>query len=276
MMKTEVSMLRKENTKQQNVISNLTKKTVSLTKDAPVKLEIPVGKSTMERDPTEEKKILDILKNMDDDNAKAKELAAVEAAKTVKKAKKARAPKRAKKAVVAEAATPIQASVVKKVAKTKAPKKAKKARAPKKTVVEAVEESVVAEIAENEPFFANEDAETADEALKIIEAAEDSFREALAETTKEAAVIEELKSYVAKPEEVDAPAKTEATKTKAPRKKKGAATAPASDNANPWGVLKESTLKRKTIAQLTAYLNERKVDVEGFSKAELVGTIQKL
>ena len=65
-------------------------------------------------------------------------------------------------------------------------------------------------------------------------------------------------------------------KKKTTPKKRGAAKKPESDDPNPWGSLKESTLKRKTIAQLTAYLNERKVDVEGLSKAELVGTIQKL
>lgn len=274
-MNTEVYRLRKENTEQQNVISNLTRKTATLKELAPVKLEIPVGKSTMDRDPAEEKKILDILKDMDDENAKAQELAAVEAAKTVKKAKKTRTAKKAKK-VVAAADTDTDATTVKapvkKAAKTKAPKKAKKARAPRKAAKKPVEETVVAE---KDPFFGKENVEPADEALKVIEAAEESFNEALAETTKEAAFIEELKSFVAKPEKGEVSAK-KATKTKAPRKKKGAATAPTSDNANPWGALKESTLKRKTIAQLTAYLNERKVDVEGFSKAELVGTIQKL
>lgn len=45
---------------------------------------------------------------------------------------------------------------------------------------------------------------------------------------------------------------------------------------NPWGILKESTLKRKTIAQLKAYLQEREVDVSGFSKSDLVGAVQSL
>lgn len=419
----EVKRLRIETVEQKNVITNLVKKSTiqQLENIVPVKLEIPVGKSTMQRDPAEEKKFLDILKNMDQVNATAKAAAkqaeeaatvaaeeaaavavAAEEAAAKKTVKKARAPRKAAKkvadVVVAEAAvsdvvvavdaaevtTTTVKAPAKKVATAKAPKRARKARAPKKATQKEVEPEVVvaADVAntEKEPlaFFAEAEevtVEKAADALKVIEAAEVSFKEALAKSAKEATVIEELKSIVAKKADAElkvieaakealaesteeaavieelmsildktdageeekvtvekadeklkvieaaelsfnealaestkeaavmdeelesmlakadargdastseAPAKKTATKAKAPRRKMGAAKAPATvtangaANENPWGSLKESTLKRKTVAQLTEYLNERKVDVEGLSKIDMVGTIQKL
>ena len=301
----EVKRLRIETVEQKNAISNLVNKfTIQAQENiVPVKLEIPVGKSTMQRDPAEEKKFLDILKDMDKVNASAKAAATVavaaEEAAAKKPAKKARAPRKAAKkvadVVVAEAAvaepevttTTVEAPA-KKVTTAKAPKRARKSRAKKATQKEVEPEVVVAaDVAEPLTSFAEvEDVtvEKAAEALKVIEAAEVSFNEALAESTKKAAVIdEELESILAKADARDAstseaPAKKAATKAKAPRRKMGAAKAPASGaaNENPWGSLKESTLKRKTVAQLTEYLNERKVDVEGLSKIDMVGTIQKL
>ena len=42
-------------------------------------------------------------------------------------------------------------------------------------------------------------------------------------------------------------------------------------SSNPWGTLKEATLKRKTVAQLKDYLQERNVEVvDGMKKADLV------
>jgi len=45
---------------------------------------------------------------------------------------------------------------------------------------------------------------------------------------------------------------------------------------NPWGLLKESTLKRKTKAQLSDYLTERKIDFTGMQKAEMVSIIKNI
>jgi len=296
-MKMEVTQLRIETVEQKNVISNLVKKSAieEEKKTVVVKSEIPVGKSTMKRDPAEEKKFLEILKGMDQVNATAKAVAlkAAEEAAAKKKAKKVRVPRKTAKKVadvavvdVAEVTTTTAKAPAKKVAKTKAPKKGRKARATKKDTKEEVEPEVVVAAVEKEPvpLFAEKEEDKASEALKVIEAAEVSFNEALAESTKEAAVIKELKSIVAKVDAgedtsaSEAPTKKTVTKAKAPRKKMGAAKAPATvtANENPWGALKESTLKRKTVAQLTEYLNERKVDVEGFSKIDMVGTIQKL
>jgi len=214
LMSKEMERLKQENESQKNTIASLTKSTTpsstSTPKSTPVKLEIPIGKSTMPRDPQEEEKILNILKDIDADNAKLQAVAS-------KQKKKARASKTKK-------ATP-KASVKKTSKKKKAAKKKKAVPVP-------------------EPFFA-------EEAAEIV-----------------AEVEKEVKAVVEKP--------VVKKKKKTTPKKRGAAKKPESDDPNPWGSLKESTLKRKTIAQLTAYLNERKVDVEGLSKAELVGTIQKL
>jgi len=46
---------------------------------------------------------------------------------------------------------------------------------------------------------------------------------------------------------------------------------------NPWGSLKKSTLNSKTKAQLTAYLEQRNIDVvASMKKADLISTIQEL
>jgi len=45
---------------------------------------------------------------------------------------------------------------------------------------------------------------------------------------------------------------------------------------NPWGSLKESTLKGRNKSQLTAYLEERNIDVTGMKKSDLVSTILNL
>lgn len=55
--------------------------------------------------------------------------------------------------------------------------------------------------------------------------------------------------------------KKKKTTKKAPKKAPAAA---ASDDKNPWGALKQSTLKRKTIAQLTEYLEDRVREIDFF------------
>eukprot|EP00555_Chaetoceros_dichaeta_P006841 CAMPEP_0198276130 /NCGR_PEP_ID=MMETSP1447-20131203/65144_1 /TAXON_ID=420782 /ORGANISM="Chaetoceros dichaeta, Strain CCMP1751" /LENGTH=637 /DNA_ID=CAMNT_0043971051 /DNA_START=47 /DNA_END=1960 /DNA_ORIENTATION=- len=50
----------------------------------------------------------------------------------------------------------------------------------------------------------------------------------------------------------------------------------AGSEGNPWGSLKESTLKGRTKIQLTAYLEERNIDVTGMKKADLVNKIINL
>lgn len=195
------------------------------------KVVIPKVQTTLERDPEEDEKILSVLKEIDEENAKR---------------------------------TKAQAKSPKKKAKTTR----KKAKASKKKVKASKKEAIVA-------------SDKADENLQAIEAAEDSFKEAITETAEEKkeTIIEEIKTIDAKATKE----KKKAPKVKKARtpKKKGAAkkvlaSTDGAENVNPWGVLKESTLKRKTIAQLSAYLLERDVDVSGLSKTDLVGTIQSL
>jgi hypothetical protein len=291
MMMKDLQLLKMENASQKEMITSIMGKKaavkVSKTKEEkPVKLEIPVGKSVMERDPDEDKKILSILKDMDVANAEKK-------AKEVKpKRKKA---VRKKKASVAKKTTTVAKTVAAPPKKKKAARKkkaaSKKTAAKKKTEVEA---------------FAIEESST-DKAIEDIEAAEESFNEAMAESMREADMIAEIKGLVAKPnedEDAPTPAASKPKKKRAsPTTKKAAA--PVEAESNPWGKLKESTLKRKTIAQLSEYLNERvsdhfeyctdrmqysvcdcsqhltifslqQITIEGLSKKELVGTIQSL
>jgi len=50
----------------------------------------------------------------------------------------------------------------------------------------------------------------------------------------------------------------------------------AGSEDNPWGLLKESTLKGRNKLQLTAYLEERNIDVTGMKKSDLVNKIMSL
>jgi len=50
----------------------------------------------------------------------------------------------------------------------------------------------------------------------------------------------------------------------------------AGSEDNPWGLLKESTLKGRNKSQLAAYLEERNIDVNGMKKADLVNKILNL
>ena len=63
------------------------------------------------------------------------------------------------------------------------------------------------------------------------------------------------------------------TKKKAVSKKKASGSAAASDD---WTSLAESTLKRKTVAQLTEYLTGKGVEVSGKKKAELLDLVKSL
>lgn len=76
-------------------------------------------------------------------------------------------------------------------------------------------------------------------------------------------------------------------KQKTPKKKAGAKKAAPKENVsagasgNPWNALSDSTLKRKTVAQLTSYLSERQITVtdetgKAFKKAVLVEAVRNL
>lgn len=319
-MRTELSKLKSENQSQMTMISNLVKEKNKIQlMEVPSKaseIEIPLGKSTMERDPEEDKRILKILKNIDEENAKVK--APQKKATAKKKTKKERAPKKsrstatsssAKKSVtpataiepkttVAPAPEPVvesatvtepELTVESEPEPATSPKKSKtkKKRSSKKAAPKEEPDDIFIAESEIEPIAVEKDeGEPMEEALKVIEAAEESLNEALEESSRESAVIEELKNIIAKSDEAphqevadkaNSTTKETSAKRKGSRKKKkGSETPPSDEMSNPWGSLKESTLKRKTVAELTQYLTERQVDVEGLSKTELVGTIQNL
>lgn len=277
MMQKDLAELKKENAAQKNLINSIVKVRAKTEVEKPVKLEIPVGKTTMQRDPKEEEKFLSILKNIDTENAKNKAAVVKEVNAAKKKAvKKKRATKKA--TTVAKAPAPSKAPAKKKatiVAKAPAPAKApakKKAVNKKRATKKAVPKKAAAPEVESEPFHMRES--SAEKAIKDIEAAEESFNEAMAESSKEADLIEEMKGLFAKPKESTSKPAAAPKKKKESTQKKAAAS--AEPNANPWGKLKVSTLKRKTVAQLSEYLNERQITIEGLSKTELVGTIQSL
>jgi translation initiation factor IF-2 len=282
-------------------------------------IEIPLGKSMMERDPEEDKRILKILKDIDEENAKLK---APQKKATKKESKKSRTPKKSqttatvpseKKSATPKANAPAAATasvpepepIMEPAAatepepvtepepepapapkKSSSPSKTKKNRSSKKAATKKEVNDTIN--AESEPIAVEKDELVPmEEAMKVIEAVEESFNEAMEESSRESAVIEELKNMIAKSDEgtdqrvdkadstaEDSPTKKKGLKTR--RTKKGSESPPSDEISNPWGSLKESTLKRKTVAELTEYLTEREIDVEGLTKTELVGTIQNL
>ena len=241
MMQKDLAELKRENAAQKNMINNIMVKKVEASNTVvaePVKIEIPVGKSTMDRDPKEDKKILSILKDIDSQNAKKR-------AALSKPAKKKRAT--AKKKNIAKKATTVAKAAVP-AKKAPAKKRATKKRATKTVAAEASAEFVEASAKEMAA-----DA-SAQKSIESIEAAEESFNEAITESSKEADLIQEIKGMVANPKDSTA---SEPPKKKNPTPPKKTSTTSDEIDGNPWGKLKESTLKRKTIAQLSEYLNER-------------------
>jgi hypothetical protein len=105
-MRTELSKLKSENQSQMTMISNLVKEKNKIQlMEVPSKaseIEIPLGKSTMERDPEEDKRILKILKNIDEENAKVK--APQKKATAKKKTKKESAPKKSRSTAASSSA----------------------------------------------------------------------------------------------------------------------------------------------------------------------------
>lgn len=261
MMQKDLAELKRENAAQKNMINNIMVKKVEASNTVvaePVKIEIPVGKSTMDRDPKEDKKILSILKDIDSQNAKKR-------AALSKPAKKKRAT--AKKKNIAKKATTVAKAAVP-AKKAPAKKRATKKRATKTVAAEASAEAVevtkasveVSEVAEASAEFVEASAKemaadaSAQKSIESIEAAEESFNEAITESSKEADLIQEIKGMVANPKDSTA---SEPPKKKNPTPPKKTSTTSDEIDGNPWGKLKESTLKRKTIAQLSEYLNER-------------------
>lgn len=306
-MKAELSKLQSENMSQMTLITNLVKQKnesqlvteVAVTNKEP---HIPVVKVTMERDPEEDKKILKILKDMDEENARQKEsqkttitpAAATTSTTTTpvkKERKKGRAPKKSEvtakvKKEESPSTEPVSESAPVSVPrKAAASNKAKGTKSNRKAAKKGKDEEVVSEkeaIAVGEEVM---DDEPVEDALKVIEAAEESFNEAMEESNRESAVIEELKNMIAKSDQgveegleggKSSETLSPTTAKSSNRKKKESKPSVKNEMTNPWGSLKESTLKRKTIAELTEYLNEREINAEGLSKTELVGTIQKL
>lgn len=212
-------MLEAKNLQQEIVIADLRKKTIEVTK-VETKHSFPVVKEIGKADPEDDAKILEILKGMDEANAKNA------------KSKKSEANTNKRKAVM-------------------------------KTVVKEVEpvmeKADFDEIETAEAFFVNAIAE-ADKAKKMSE------KEDVKEEIMNAISGVEASDDVVVKAETKAPAKK---KRKTVKKKKSVrkvqkvepvAVAPAEaqdDEGNPWGALKQSTLERKTIAQLTEYLQER-------------------
>mmetsp|Transcript_25816 Transcript_25816/g.29974 ORF Transcript_25816/g.29974 Transcript_25816/m.29974 type:complete len:607 (+) Transcript_25816:476-2296(+) len=238
-LRIRIEDLKHENAQKQILIDKLILRLHDETFDDAIEhtIEIPIVKETFVPDPEDDVKLLEIIKSIDDENAKQK-----------KKVKK-KAPKK----------EGVKASMVPNAKKTLTKKK----KAPKaaKTVV-AIKEPV--------------EVETEDD-FKEIRAAEDFFMDAISEVA--AANVDAIKEIDAKNEQ-EKKNNPKGKRTKRPRRKTRAkvekVVADDGSDTNPWGVLKPSTLQRKTIAQLSAYLKEREVDITGLSKKELVGTIQSL
>lgn len=316
LMKVKIQNLQTKNAEQNILIARLVPKSseTATVNGASVKvMDIPLVKEIMERDPEEDIRILQILKEIDDENSK------ITAAATKKKK--------------------VNAKKKKKVTKAKVTAKAKKAKSPAKKMKKKATKKKLKEKLEEESVFMEKDEETAptsndekvngvmegitdddvDEIVALISAtdaantienkvkaevldavkAEKSFRlkneifdslyDSLSAENFAPNSLKKLKTSVTKArkkknaENIFIQNTLKKMKTKAKKKKtktmKAKVETPPEipvEVLNPWGELKQSTLQRKTIAQLTAYLEEREVKVSGLSKKELVGAIQSL
>ncbi len=235
MLKSRVAQLTTENREQKVTIEKLLSQTVVPAAVSKTVSKAPVVKEKMDRDPDEDKKILDVLKGIDEENAATKAAdAAAEAKKALATAKKTR-----------KAATK----------KKKSPSKKKKVAAP--TTTPEADESLVQEIMK---IDADADAEAdaaADADSFFVKTVDDEIAK-IPTKPKKAPTKKKAPVMKAAEKKKKSPSKKKAAKKKTPSKKIVVATKKSdSENENPWGSLKESTLKRKTIAQLSAYLEER-------------------
>jgi len=224
MTKKELLRLTAENDQLRQTIEKLTMQ-LNPAAAAVVGVEAPIVKERMPRDPDEDAKVLEILKEIDQMNAKkpAKK-AAAEASKTKTPAK---APaKSKKKAEVVDVSIPYDAAA--KLAYEASDKKMTYAK-----------------------FKAKYEADAIDLVKSKRAPKSDSAEATVAEETIEKTVKKTTAAKKATPVKKVAPKKKEA----APAKKNTKKT--SENDANPWGALSESTLKRKTIAQLTEYLETR-------------------
>ncbi len=281
-MKEKIERLTAENNEQRVIIANLNEKLnpkdiLSAVESSPV--DILVMKETMNHDPEEDKKFLKLIKSIDEANAK-KNQPAQKKKKTAKKSKKA------KKVVTAAAVEEKEDVVETVVAKKKAPAKRKKKSPASKMKTTPKVDDIVAEGASEDAvngldsveqaYFMEALAEIAEEAaddLKDVDSkTQDLLMNDISNVQKE---IEEIlgkenvsfaKDSGDNGEDTKSKEKKVKKKKKTVKKKKAAtvkATVKVNDvddadaNSNPWGGLKQSTLQRKTIAQLTAYLQER-------------------
>jgi len=227
-----------------------------LSSPAASKVEVPPAvKQVMQRDPEEDKRILQILKDMDSANFATKKT--VTKKRTVSKKKKAvekAAPKvESKKVTKKKAAT-------RKVTKSVPAQKIVEVKADKKPVVEikkATPKKIVEVKADTKPVE------------EIKKATPKKIVEVKADTKP---VVEKKKVAPRNAKKTVVPKKTAEVTTKIET---------GQDAVNPWASLSESTLKRKTVIQLTEYLGEREVkftDDSGkiLKKAELVTVLRSI
>ncbi len=227
MLKSRVAHLTNENREQKVTIEKLLAQTSVPTpaSNKVSKAPVPVVKEKMDRDPDEDKKILEVLKGIDEENAAAKAAdAAAEAKKALTAAKKTR----------------------------KAAKKKKTKTKKKKVTAPEADESLVQEIMKIDADAETNDAADADSFF--VKVVDDQIAK-IATKPKKAPVKKKAPAMKTAEKKKKSPSKKKAKK-KTPSKKIVVASKKG-DPENPWGVLKESTLKRKTIAQLSAYLEER-------------------
>jgi hypothetical protein len=217
MTKKELLRLTAENDQLRQTIEKLTMQ-LNPAAAAVVGVEAPIVKERMPRDPDEDAKVLEILKEIDQMNAKKP------AKKAAAKASKTKTP--AKEAEVVDVSIPYDAAA--KLAYEASDKKMTYAK-----------------------FKAKYEADAIDLVKSKRAPKSDSAEATVAEETIEKTVKKTTAAKKATPVKKVAPKKKEA----APAKKNTKKT--SENDANPWGALSESTLKRKTIAQLTEYLETR-------------------
>ena len=257
-MRVKIQNLQAINEEQSIVIAQLIPKSeeTATINGASMKVtDIPLVKEIVERDPEEDARIIQILKGIDEENSKQT------AAVTKKKTKKKKATKQKVTAKAKKAKSPAKKKK-KKATKKKSKKKVQVESEKVDFFMEAIEETSLGNKIDekNDAVYDHMNGEV-DEIMAFISAtdaanaSEDNVKAEVLDAVSETRMDDVQTTVKSKKKTKSKKKKKKAKKSVKAKKQTPLETQP--DALNPWGELKQSTLQRKTIAQLTAYLEER-------------------
>lgn len=289
-LQAEVATLRSQLEKKEGGRAKKTAKTSITAKKTEIEEEYP-NKVVMESDPDEDGRIIEILKLLDEENASKKMKADGRQMKREEEARfvaseKAKAEAAAKAAAEAEdfairAAAAAAKLVEKKILAEK--EAAAAAKLAEETLLAEKEAAAAAAKEAKETLLAEKEAAAAAAKEAEEKMVENLVAAAKAESKKMTKGVEaaQAKAEVAKKATAKKGTKKSDVKAKATSTGKSPAKKVTAGDAEDWSTLAESTLKRKSVAQITDYLTGKGASVthsdgKPMSKAELMEAVKGL